>query len=390
MFSKIFGIGLLSISITALADSDTPNFDSSTGILTVPIVSMDENIWFGDIELKLDFSTSQFTLLNATPIDEPLDESIDTPNSTDNPKEPLINVFTEVDAIDEVEPNDSTGSTQELDAIGANRPVKASIGYVEDVDFYAFDAVAGRTYTVDLFDVANNLTLTGDSGKCESYRTYEGIFPIIYDPAENEIGRQCEPNGAGNVHTVSQFIAGVTGTYHIRVASHGNSVLGTYFLRILPQYDESGAIWNLDTFEPNNWLKNAYPIEIGVTKALTSQIEAGKNQFATVNGDIDSYRILAKAGETFVVELFDVANNLTLAGDSGKCESYRTYEGIFPIVYDPAYNEIIRQCEPNGKGEVHSFTTFTAGIDGTYIIRIMPHGNSVSGTYSVRVLKQEM
>jgi hypothetical protein len=242
--------------------------------------------------------------------------------------------------------------------------------------------------------VANNLTLVGDEHKCERYGGHKGIFPIVYDPAENEIRRQCPPNGVGNVHTGFQFQAGVTGTYHLRVAAHGNSVLGTYSLRILPKYDEPDAVWDSETFEPNNWFVNAYILEIGSTNALSTQIEARKSQFATVSGDYDSYRIRAKASETFIVELFDVANNLTLAEDMHKCKSYGnagqllSSKGIFPIVYDPAYNEITKQCQPNGSGEVHTFTTFTAGIDGTYFIRVIPHGNSVAGTYSIRVLKQ--
>jgi hypothetical protein len=131
----VLSVSLISSPMTALADSDKPNLDSATGILTIPIVSMDEYVWFGDVELKLDFSTSQFTLLNAAPADNP------------NPV-PADNVFTEVEPIDEVEPNDSSGAAQELLVIGANKPVKASIGTIEDVDYYALDAVAGRTYVV--------------------------------------------------------------------------------------------------------------------------------------------------------------------------------------------------------------------------------------------------
>lgn len=30
-------------------------------------------------------------------------------------------------------------------------------------------------------------------------------------------------------------------------------------------------------------------------------------------------------------------------------------------------------------------TTFTAGIDGDYVIKVIPHSEYVSGTYSIRV-----
>jgi len=276
-------------------------------------------------------------------------------------------------------------------AIGAKKPIKASIGSAGDVDYYALDAVAGRTYVLELFDVANNLVLVSDSRCDNTGLRYSGIYPTVFDPARNEIVRRCAPYGAGNVHTLVQFTAGVTGTHYIRVAPHAKSVVGTYSLRILPKYDEPNAVWDSDTLEPNNRLANAYPIKIGSANALTSWIEERERQFSTNYRDLDWYRFSAKAGQTFVVELFDVANNLALVSDHiciGISNSSYNYSGIYPVVYDPAGNQVAKQCRPNGTGDIHNFTTFTSGIDGDYFIMVAPHAHSVSGSYSIRVLEQ--
>ena len=370
-YFRLSFVGLIPIiAFTAIliiaADSKASDYDSETGTLTVPTVSVDGVLLYKDVKLKLDFLTNQFALLDLDVISDTLSTQ---------------------EIIQELEPNDSSSSAQELRGIGSNRPLQASIGKAEDEDYFTFSAVAGRSYVIEIFDVANNLTLTDDD-KCEKYRDYRGLFPIIYDPAGNEISRQCEPNGAGNTHVSIGFLAGTTGVHTIKVVPHGTSVLGTYSLRILPKYDEPDVAWDPITFEPNDWLNSAYSIGIGSSNALDSQIEARNPQFATNYGDADVYRIEAKAGETFIVEIFNVANNLTLQKDD-KCRKYRDYEGLYPIIYDPAYNEIVRQCEPNGNGEIHAFTSFTAGIDGTYFIGVVPHSNSVAGSYSIRVIKQD-
>ncbi len=61
------GIALVSgVSIVKAAGSESPDFDSSSGILSLPIVSVDSATWYKDVQLELFFDTGQFNLLSAT------------------------------------------------------------------------------------------------------------------------------------------------------------------------------------------------------------------------------------------------------------------------------------------------------------------------------------
>lgn len=383
-------IGLLSVPFAAQAATEYPDFDGATSVLNLPMLSINKQAWYSDVQIELNLGTGQFTLLGAAEASAPVADAPQAcvPSGDGTPEVP--DDTSAALAIDEIEGNDSFDSAQILSSLGANSPVEATIGTSGDVDFYAFDVVAGRTYTLELFDVANNLSLREVSYSCGgSYRPYNGLLPILYDTAENEIQRRCSPNGTGNVHSSFTFTAGLTSTYKLRVAAHADSVLGTYSLRILPKFDEPAAAWSSTSFEPNNAINNAYPLQVGMSNALNSQIEGRNSQFSNVYADVDSYRIVAQAGESFSVEFFDVANNLSLTGVTYDCGgSYTTYSGLFPRVLDPAGNEITRQCQPNGEGDVHTMINFTAGIDGDYFIKVSPHEQNSAGTYSIRVIKQ--
>lgn len=383
----ILGLGVLTVSHLATADSCQPNYDSSTNLLAMPQVSVDGSSWY-NAELKLDFFTGKFALVKASPINQPQPNDL-TPVLIDTvpPVETEIPSNT-VNNIQEEESNETMATAQALSAIGSHNPVSASTDLAGDVDYYKFDVVAGRSYVLELFNVANNLTLGGDRGICKSYTAYNGLFSIIYDSAGNEIIRQCKPNGSGNVHNTLSFTAGVTGSYKLAVQAHGSTVIGSYNFRILPKYDEPESHHSQTTFEPNNQNLNAYPLQIGASAAINSEIEERVSQYATVKGDMDVYRIQVEVGKSYTVELFNVANNLALDGIRGKCKSYSTYQGLFPVVYDPAGNEVTRQCKPNGTGEVYVTTTFTSGIEGSYFIKVVPHGDTAFGTYGIRVVGQ--
>ncbi len=71
MFKQISAIVLLLFSSNyVLADSNKPNFDSKNGVLLMPVISIDNEVWYGDVKLQLDFITGQFSVIAATPIDE--------------------------------------------------------------------------------------------------------------------------------------------------------------------------------------------------------------------------------------------------------------------------------------------------------------------------------
>lgn len=69
----IISSGLLSISAIVIAEPYQPLFDKNSEILTLPIVKTNENDWFKNVLLKLEISTNKLTLLSAE-IYEPSDQ----------------------------------------------------------------------------------------------------------------------------------------------------------------------------------------------------------------------------------------------------------------------------------------------------------------------------
>ncbi len=294
--------------------------------------------------------------------------------------------------ISESEPNNSAEEAQEV-IVGMSRPVNATLTAAPsedesaDQDWYRFTANAGEEYIVEIFDVANTLALVPRRYNCEGTATYSGLRLIISDPSLNEVSRQCTPTGAGNVHTIKQFTAGVNGDYYLQVVAHSPAVEGGYSLRILPKYGQENANWDTVTFEPNNRRINAYPILPGWENALQSIIEPRSDTYSTNRADIDSYRFEAIAGQSYVVELLEVSNTLSLKTRRYNCgEGTKSHTGLWLGVFDPIENEVVRQCTPTGAGDAHNTVEFTAGNDGTFHIMVFSHEQTVAGSYTIRVL----
>lgn len=284
--------------------------------------------------------------------------------------------------------NDSAETAQILDTIGAQAPIKGQIDEPGDQDWYAFEAEIGQEYAIELFDVANNLALNDRRYNCAGTSTYSGLGLAIYDLAVNEIQRQCSTNGTGNIHLVTQLTSGLDGLLYLQVFPHTESVVGGYSLRILPKHDAPFASWETITHEPNDQAINAYPITLGWQNEIVAAIEPRGNSFATNWADTDFYYFDAIQGQTYVVELFEVVNNLALLSRYYNCPATGTgtYTGLGIAIKDPTITEVVRQCQINGNGEVHSSTQFTAGVSGPFYIQIFAHESTVSGGYKLRVL----
>jgi len=316
------------------------------------------------------------TQVAAAPVDEV--ESDDAQQTT------LSSTPITVSSIDEVESNDTAEEAQSLTAIGLERPVSAAIDVAGDNDWYQFEAVQGRTYVVEVYDVESGLNRA--RGRNCSY-SYTGLALIVYDETVTLKASQCEPRGSGNAHSNVQFTADTTGVFYIRVFpnSSASNVSGAYYMRILPRHDEAGAAWNPTTFEPNNRAATAYEIFPGLNNALTSTIEERNVGYATSFVDIDWYRFSAVAGQAYVIELFDVDSGLTR--DSGRNCSY-TYSGLAIKLFDSELDEKVGRCKPAGSGNVHTIISFTAASSGYHYIQLYPNANTtrVYGNYSIRVL----
>lgn len=261
---------------------------------------------------------------------------------------------------------------------------------VADIDYYRFEAVTNRSYYIEVFDVERSLA-TAQGARCtgSNYNQRSGLWIALHNPSSNppfkEFDRRCDPSQGVNVHTSIFFTAGTSGTYVFGVTPHSNSVAGSYRVRVLPRHDEPGASWDAVTFEPNNPLYNAYPINVGGTQALFSEIGVQNPSYGALV-DRDSYHFQAEADKVYIVEAYDVAGSLSVQeGTSCTGSNYNKRRGLWLVVSNPSMTEIARQCARNGTDRVHASIQFTAGTSGTYYVMAQPHANGLAGAYSLRV-----
>lgn len=295
--------------------------------------------------------------------------------------------------VNEVEPNNSSAQAQHISSIGMYSPIYANIDVAQDVDIYSFDVVAGRRYTVDLYNVASALGATGYRCTDPGMNFGEqGLGLFVYDTGQALVTGRCDAAGrsAGNLHHSESFTAGTTGKYYIKVLTNSYTATGFYSLRILPHYSEPGGMQWDSAYEPNATMRNAYPIQLGYANALTSDIEMRDPRYATYAPDQDVYRFEAVAGMTYVIELFNVAQSLGAEG--AICSSPYIWgdRGLFLVLFNPSGIEVAKQCNANSAansaGNVHHFMEFTASVSGTHGILVKPNNADAAGFYSLRVL----
>jgi len=279
----------------------------------------------------------------------------------------------------EITPGQANALTSEIEA----RDGGYHTNFV-DVDWYRFNAQAGKSYVVELFNV--DISLATEGGNCSGL--YEGVGLNVYNPSLSEkVATECRPSGAGNVQSIVQFRTESSGWYHIQVIPNANSVVGRYNIRVLPQYDDPNASWDESTLEPNNLAPQA--VEITPNQALTSAIGARDGNYITNAVDVDWYRFNAIGGQSYAIELFNVDSTLT-DPEGGNCSGL--YQGVGLRVHDssiisnPRANYLATECDPNGTGEVHNRLQFRPETTGVYHILLIPNADSASGNYSIRVL----
>ena len=271
----------------------------------------------------------------------------------------------------EIEPNDT--SPQYLQHIGLDYYVAAGIQKLGDIDKFSFDAVSGRTYVIELYNLDKVLGTPGSFCSGRSYQTYSGLAIKLFNSSGTQVAWECQAGGNGNVaHSISHT-ATMTGRYVIQIYPNSTSVTGNYYVRILPKFNEPGAKWDPTTMEPNNSIYNAYQIGIGLNNSFTSAIQWRNPEYYTSSVDQDWYRFYASAGRTYTIQLYNVAN--ILAGG----------DGVYLTVFDPLMDQIDNKVA-NGNGNIHSYSVITAGQSGWYYLRVKPDSTTVAGSYRLRIL----
>jgi hypothetical protein len=339
-------------------------------------------------EIRLDTDDEQLNVAPVHAVDradirESIDQGLNVPVALEN-----VTLYDEPVPTTEQEPNNEQVDAQDLETIGADHPVHAAIDSGGDRDYYAFDAIAGNTYVVELFNVNSNLGLTAAEYRCNGdHSTYTGLGLAVYDPGENTVASQCRENRGGNTFSGTSFVAEVNGRHVIEVYGHSDQNEGDYRLRVLANHDAAAATWQQTSFEPNNVAANAFPIIPGYQNALTSFIEEQESGYLAELADTDWYHFSASAGRTYVIELFHVDDLLSLGSSEYYCYGdYGTYSGMGLAIYQPNLDLVTSTCTPRGSGNVHTIATFTAEVNGIHYLRVFPHVGTVSGIYALRVL----
>lgn len=294
------------------------------------------------------------------------------------------------DGRSEIEPNNDSAHAQKIIEIGLNSPIAAKINASTDIDYYQIPVVKDQTYIIELFSVSNAFR---DAVGTKCGISSNGLFAKLFDQANIITSSQCSPNGAGDVHTYIEFKAANTGFYLLQIGSNSTAV-GDYNLRVLLSLESDKAMWDSATMEPNNRPYIAYKLDLGHTHAKVAALEARSSAYTTSRADVDWYRITATAGQTYVVEVFDVALGLAVTSGSD-CTTDRNgngglipYAGLALRAFDTDVIELKRQCNPVGAGNVNNTLQFTATTAGVYYIQVESNAKNSgdTGSYSIRVL----
>lgn len=294
--------------------------------------------------------------------------------------------------ISEVEPNNTNATAQTLTAIGADNPVNAAINAAGDIDWFRFDAVAGRTYVIEIFNAA--AALGGQGMACTGGGFYFGEAGLglrAYAASGALLINECDAarNSAGNSHHFVSVLAPANGMIAFVVIPNDPNASGFYSLRVTPRYDEPGASHAADQ-EPNNTRDNAYRITPGYASAVTSDIAPRHPIYSTFRADHDWYVFDAVAGRTYVAELSNVSSGLAAQGTKCNFRGVAGGSGLGLLVYTSSGAEFAGECGAKGfahsAGNYHNVIQFTPSSSGPYFIRIQPNDSNSSGGYTLRVL----
>jgi len=264
----------------------------------------------------------------------------------------------------ETEPNDTREQASPLEIGYDQGSLAASIGSDADLDYYVFAAQAGNTYVIETYAIQANAS-----------NAATGLW--LYDAGGNLLDNdQWGEFGTGGANARIQYTFVNSGNYYILVKDRTNlNWLGTYSLRILPKYNETGAGWDAaNDQEPNDALVLATAIQVGLGQAQTHQL-APHTSYVTNDSDHDYYRFTAEEGRTYVIETFGIqatANNYATA--------LWLYDADGTLLKNDQWGEF-------GAGGANARMTYTFTTAGEYFILVKDRTNIAwTGTYSLRIL----
>lgn len=231
-----------------------------------------------------------------------------------------------------------------------------------DHDFYHFEAEAGHTYVIETYDIQ------GTGTNATGLWLYDSSGTLITHDGYGQ-------SGTGNANARIVYTFSTSGTYFVLVKDEWNiNWTGSYSLRILPRFDEPGADWDASNDnEPNDARELANEVEIGLSSAQTHQL-FNNNNYITNDSDYDWYWFTAVAGNTYVIETYNIQ------GTGGNATGLWLYDNSGTLITHDGYGQ-------SGTGNANARIVYTFATSGTYFVLVKDEWNIAwTGTYSLRIL----
>ncbi|WP_129628510.1 M4 family metallopeptidase [Candidatus Oscillochloris fontis] len=212
-----------------------------------------------------------------------------------------------------------------------------------DQDWLRFSAIAGTTYQIETF----NLGTAADT------------MLTLYSSNATTVIAMNDDIASGNLASRITWQSTSSGTFYIRVNNFGNQggANRTYSVRIIANTPQTPA----DAYETDNTRSTAKPITVG---------GASQTHNFHIRGDEDWVSFSASAGNTYVIETFNLGSTsdtvLELYNNAGT---------------RLAYND-------DSSGSFASRISWVTPSSGTYYARVFHYRNEagVNTTYSLRVI----
>jgi hypothetical protein len=166
--------------------------------------------------------------------------------------------------------------------LGPGGAAQGAISGPGDARLFQLDAVAGRTYIIETFDV--------------QVGTGPGTTLTIYDTDGDYL--TWGGSGSGDADRAVAIIAPSDGPLTIHVAGR-EGWAGSFSIRALARFDQPGAAWDED-LEPNERCEQATPIIVG-GPAEAHTLQGAAPGTVTHWPDADSYRFNAEPARSYEV-----------------------------------------------------------------------------------------
>ena len=247
--------------------------------------------------------------------------------------------------------DDFTAGTDTAGAVTVGGSATGEIEYGGDVDWFAVELEAGKTY---LFDLEGSPTSAGTLSNPYLRGIHEADGDLIAGTTNNNGG-----TGTGYLNSRVTFTATESATYYVSAGSANSYAEGTYTLSVTDVTDE---VTVPDDFTAGTDTTGT----LAVGGSATGEIELG--------GDRDWFAVTLEAGKAY---LFDLEGSRTDVGSLS--------DPYLRGIHDADGDLIAGTTDDDGGTGYNSRVKFTATEDATYYVSASGVSPSREGTYLLSV-----